>query len=197
MATRYFLVGGRDHVVDDGKALFGAIMEGFAKPIHILSCCFAEPPETWPEKYERKAKQFFNRNLGNRMTCELAKLDTFAEQVTRADVIYLHGGTTQLLVEQMHKVPDVDKLFAGKTVVGSSAGGCYLAKKYWAPGARKVGNGSGALSIGFIPHYNSDYGSDDPRGPIDWANAKAELETASGGLMVHCLREGEFLELAG
>jgi hypothetical protein len=194
MSTRYILVGGRDDVVDDGRALFEAIMKGYDRPVHVLSCCFAEPPESWPEKYERKAKQFFARNLGDRMTCELAQPDTFTEQAARADILYLHGGTTRTLIDQMNNIPNASKLFTGKTVVGSSAGGCYLASRYWAPGVRKTGEGSGILPIAFMPHYDSDYGSDDPRGPIDWQKARAELETDAGSLPVYCVREGEFVE---
>lgn len=45
----------------------------------------------------------------------------------------------------------------------------------------------------FLAHYESEFGADDPRGPIDWHAAKEELEAYHDKkLPVYALREGEF-----
>jgi hypothetical protein len=194
MSTRYILVGGLDYAAaDGGKALCQAFVRGLAGPARILSCCFAEPRETWEEKFERKAKGFLMRNLGNDIHVELAFPDTFAEQVARSDVIYLHGGDQALLGLYLDRF-DFKQLCTGKTIVGSSAGAQYLAAQSWSCDWRSVQAGSGILPVCVIPHYGADF-SDTIPGPIDWEKAKTDLEAVSEGLPIHCLREGEFIEL--
>ena len=50
------------------------------------------------------------------------------------------------------------------------------------------------MPIKFIPHYNSNYGVDDPRGPIDWQKAKDELaKYGDKALPIYALEEGDFV----
>ncbi len=37
-------------------------------------------------------------------------------------------------------------------------------------------DGLGILPVKFLPHYESNYGEDDPRGWINWEAAKEELK---------------------
>jgi hypothetical protein len=49
------------------------------------------------------------------------------------------------------------------------------------------------LPIKFIPHFESDFGSTDPRGPVDWQKAHKDLEEyGDTTLPIYALREGEF-----
>ena len=55
-------------------------------------------------------------------------------------------------------------------------------------------DGLGILPIKFIPHYKSNWGSDDPRGSIDWEAALRELEEyGDASLPIHALEEGEYI----
>jgi len=54
--------------------------------------------------------------------------------------------------------------------------------------------GLGILPIRFIAHFNSNYGTSDPRGPIDWNEAYAQLEKYGDiTLPIIALEEGEFV----
>ena len=68
-----------------------------------------------------------------------------------------------------------------------------LAKAAWSADVREVKDCLGILPIKFIAHYDSDFGSDDPQGPIDWEAAYKELkEHYDTTLPVYALKEGEF-----
>ena len=55
-------------------------------------------------------------------------------------------------------------------------------------------DGLGILPIKFLPHYQSDYGKNDSRGPIDWEKGRLELKNyADQSLPVYALKEGEFV----
>jgi hypothetical protein len=117
----------------------------------------------------------------------------FETQCAKADVIYFHGGDDYLLQYWMRHY-NLANLFKDKTVGTNSASSNMLATHFWTCDWRQCMDGLGVLRIKFIPHYQSDFGKDDPRGPIEWQKAYAEL-TAYGdsNLEIHALQEGEFI----
>ena len=55
-------------------------------------------------------------------------------------------------------------------------------------------DGLGILPIKFLAHYKSEYGADDPRGPINWESALEELKNyGDTSLPVHALKEGGYV----
>lgn len=190
--TRYILVGGRELHPPGGQELCQALAAGLARPVRVLSCFFAEPEDTWEEKFNRKGKTFFQKYLGKGVTVELARPESFERQARKADVIYLHGGDTGSLKTAMAPYQNLAALFKGKTVVGSSAGAQFLSRLYWTCDRREFGTGAGFVPCAVMVHFGSDYGSGDPRGSIDWLAAKSGLEQKAGALPVYCLHEGEF-----
>jgi hypothetical protein len=71
-----------------------------------------------------------------------------------------------------------------------------LATHFWTCDWRLCLDGLGILPIKFIPHYESDFGADDPRGPIDWQKAYDELAVyGDTSLPIHALTESEFIVL--
>ena len=53
--------------------------------------------------------------------------------------------------------------------------------------------GLGIFPIKFLAHFKSKYGEDDPRGPIDWDKAYAELkEYGEKDLPIYALEEGDW-----
>lgn len=81
-------------------------------------------------------------------------------------------------------------------MAASSAGSDALVDSFWTCDWRKPLKGLGILPIKFIPHYKSDYGTDDPRGVIDWKVAMDELKVFSDEtLPIHALEEGDFIVL--
>lgn len=192
MKTKYILAGGNDRGSVEYWAKLAAEINN-SNPVHVLSCFFSQPRENWESKYPAY-NEVFMKAFGKLVTRELAFPHDFRGRVKNADIIYLHGGDDTLLVHYLDGFNDLKDMFAGKTVIGSSAGADYLSRNYWTCDWRDTFSGSGLTPLNIIPHYGSDYGKDDPRGPIDWEAAhRAFKETIGSGQEVVCLREGEFV----
>lgn len=98
--TKYILVGGYPHKAEDaGRAFCEEVVRGFEGPVQILDCLFARPEENW-EKAFAQDTAFFNKNLpGLQVEIELARPETFIEQITVANAIYIRGGATRTLIQ--------------------------------------------------------------------------------------------------
>jgi hypothetical protein len=188
--TRYILAGGADRHAPDYPAALEAAVGTMSQPPRILSCLFAVPREDWEEKLSQFVA-FFKGVFGEATVCTLAFPDTFYEQAAAADIIYIHGGDDALLAHYMESYPDLTtRLFKDKIVVGSSAGASFLSSSYWTCDWRAVRKGSGITPFNVVVHYESDFGATDPRGPIDWQQARAELQAHVGAEAVTPLAEG-------
>ncbi len=166
------------------------------KPLFVI-CLFAQGREYWEPKYKGYCDRIAE-DLPEDMqpSFELAMPATFAEQCGRADVIYFLGGDDHLLQYWMkqHNLPE---LFTDKVVATNSASSDMLVRHYWTCDWRHCADGFGILPIKFIPHYQSDFGVDDPRGPIDWQKAYDELAAyGDTSLPIHALKEGEYIVVA-
>ena len=123
----------------------------------------------------------------------LADPSTFEEQVRDSDAIYIHGGDDHLITYWLQKF-NIPELWDGKVVATNSAGSDVLSTHFWTCDWRKLMDGLAILPIKVIPHFDSDYGADDPRGPVNWELAKRELEKyGNTELPVYALPEGEFI----
>lgn len=192
--TRYILAGGGDRKSPDyGEKLAAEVRKHHEGPLHVLSCLFAEPREVWETKFEQR-KAWFRQVFGPETEVELAFPDKFRAQAKAADLIYLHGGDDVLLAHYLDQHTDIEQLFAGKIVVGSSAGADWLSSNYWTCDWREARKGSGLTPANIMVHYNSDFGADTPRGAIDWQAAEAELRAKlKPDDSILRLWEGEFI----
>jgi peptidase E len=193
MSTKYILnSGGIRNNLEGGKRFFAECVKGLSKTPKVLICLFAYPREHWEEKFE----DLITQNLypeGVNPIFELAFPKIFEEQIKNTDIIYIYGGDDYLLQYWLLKF-DIPKIWEGKVVAASSAGSNALVQHFWTCDWRDCMDGFGILPIKFLPHYKSDFGSDDPRGPIDWEKAYKELEAyGDKSLPIHALREGEFI----
>jgi hypothetical protein len=193
--TKYVLnSGGLRNNPQGATKFFAELLAGKGDNPKVLLCLFAQPREIWETKFEQYTNDFKNYlPQGVKPEYTMAFPDKFAEQVKAADVIYCHGGDDHL-VQYWFKKVGVPEVWEGKTVGTNSASTNALAKHYWTCDWRELGHGLGVLPIKVLPHFESDFGNDDSRGPIDWSKAKAELETYGDvSLPVHALKEGEFV----
>ena len=160
----------------------------------ILICSFAQPREYWESKFEGYSNAITeDMPKGVHPEYTLAMPSEFVEQCKNADVIYFNGGDDHLLQYWMKQF-DLVALFKNKVVATNSASSDTLATHYWTCDWRQCADGLGILPIKFIPHYKSDFGNSDPRGPIDWQEAYSKLEEYGGkDLPIHALKEGEFI----
>lgn len=191
--TKYILAGGADRkYAVYGEKLAAEVSPARSEPLVLLGCFFAVPREEWEAKFADR-KQWYTGVFGPKTKAILAFPDTFTKQVKNADIIYLHGGDDVLLSHYLNTFDNLAALWAGKTVIGSSAGADYLAESFWTGDWREVRQGSGLSGLNILAHYESEeYGQEDPRGPIDWSAAERELRQAIGpDKTVVLLREGD------
>jgi hypothetical protein len=160
----------------------------------FLLCNFAQGREYWESKFQSYAAMIAE-DMPPDVTAsfELALPARFIKQCRHADVIYFHGGDDHLLKYWTGQF-DLDDLFKDKVVATNSASSNLLATSYWTCDWRQCADGLGILPIKFIPHYQSDFGDDDPRGPIDWQRAYDDLAAYGDTVLpIHALKEGEFI----
>lgn len=173
---------------------FTEVVDGLGDAPKVLMCFFAEPREDWEKSFE-SFKKYFESSLDENITpvFELAFPDEFEQQCKNADAIYIHGGDDYLLRYWMDKF-NVSVIWKDRTIGTNSASSSILATSYWTCDWRQCFDGFGVLPIKFIPHFNSEFGSDDPRGPIDWQVAKDELaEYGDKSLPIYALEEAEYV----
>lgn len=193
--TKYILnSGGAKNYPDKNKAFISEILKGLGGNPKMLMCLFASKREDWEMKFAA-----YSENLKTdlpdsiRPEIEMAVPDIFEKQVENADAIIIHGGDDYLL-QCWLKNYDLPAIWKDKIVATSSAGSDALAASFWTCDWRRCMDGLGILPIKFIPHYNSDFGSEDPRGPIDWQKAYNELKDhGDTDLPIYALEEGDFI----
>jgi len=192
--TKYVLEsGGIRNQIELKRKFHREIVAGLNATPKFVLCNFAQGREFWEAKLAGYSQMILeDMPDGVQPSFESALPDTFAEQCKNADVIYFHGGDNDLLFYWMRKF-DYQTLFKDKVVATNSASSCMLATSCWTCDWRACQDGLGILPIKFIPHYQSDFGSIDPRGPIDWAKAFDELKAyGDPALPVIALKEGEY-----
>lgn len=175
------------------KQFHQELVKGLGEAPRFLLCNFAQGREYWEAKFQGYSDAIaVDMPDGVIPSFTLAIPDDFEKQCEDADVIYFHGGDDHLLKYWMSQF-DMPKLFKDKVVATNSASSDMLSTHYWTCDWRKTGDGFGVLPIKFISHYQSAFGDDDPRGPIDWDEALKELtEYGDKSLKIYALKEGEY-----
>lgn len=193
--TKYVMnSGGLKSQPEAAKAYFAELLKDLGKNPKLLWCFFATLPDDCDVRFN-KYVELFQPYMpdGVDPLNENAEVDTFEEQVVRADAIYMHGGSIAPLYDILGKY-DISKLFAGKSVGTNSASSMVLAQHAWSCDEREPADGLGLFPVKFLAHFKSNYGSDDERGPIDWEAAYKELEEyADSSLPMYALEEGKFI----
>lgn len=126
--TKYILHGGETGIPNEhNKAFYQEWVKDFDNDVvpTILLVYFSRPKEEW-DKFEKQDKERFTQYTNNRLANFLVAdidMNKFKEQVKKADVIYVRGGTYEPLRNAL--APIKDKLLGmldNKVYAGSSAG---------------------------------------------------------------------------
>lgn len=193
--TKYILQsGGLKTHPQSARDYFSELLKGLGNHPKLLWCFFATLPDDCNERFDKYTKLFepflpegvepINTN---------AEVSNFETQVAEADAIYMHGGKVEPLYDILSAF-DVPVLFEGKSVGTNSASSMVLAEYAWSCDKRKPIEGIGIFPFKFLAHFKSNYGADDPNGPIDWDKGLDELKQyGDTSLPVHALKEGEFI----
>lgn len=193
--TKYVLNSG--NVRSDtkkAKKYIAEVLKNLGNNPKILLCFFANLREDWEEKFANYSKDIVRlAPKGVLPTFEMALPNEFEKQVKKADVVYVHGGD-DYLVQYWLKQFDLPRIWDGKVVAVSSASADAVCNSFWTGDWRKCMDGLDLVPIKFIPHFRSEYGKSDPRGPIDWDHIYKELlEYGNKTLPIYALEEGDFV----
>lgn len=158
--TKYILHGGgTKRQTEDNKKFFAEIVRDLDDGANILCAYFAvADKETWAErldKFKMRIAEVAPQKVFNFILAD-DKTEVFVGQIKKADVIYLHGGDTNLLKNKLKEVDNFAELVQGKIVVGSSAGAYVLSKYYYTNSGLEVDEGLGLLPIKTFCHYEEN-----------------------------------------
>jgi len=189
--TTYILAGGCDGDYPEFMTQLGRVIHSKAATPKILSCEFAVEDAQIKAKF-LKHKVMFEERFGEFASFEMASKDAFVEQARSADVIYFHGGSTDLLMEAMKAYPGIKAEFEGKIIVGASAGANYLSSYGFSPSIDKARKGGGFVDAAVVVHYGSLGFENMTFNSRYWQQAVEAVREESGGKEVILLAEGTF-----
>lgn len=131
--TKYILHGGKTTLENDlNKKFFSEIGRNLEDGDSILMCYFA-PSEnsdlSEKEKFDRGVRLFQEHITDKKINYIFALRDKFIEQLEESDVLYMHGGGTDELYNDLKQFSKFsEEMKNKKLVIGSSAGAYVLAK---------------------------------------------------------------------
>lgn len=177
--TKFILHGGGTGTGSKTDAFFQEMLKEVKERDRVLLVYFSRPREDWQRCFEQDAAPM-QACISTRLEFELALPDAFDDQVRRADVIYMRGGHTPPLLEELERHPKFAELINGKVIAGSSAGAYALADYAYSIESQCVRRGLGILPIRVAAHYQGD------------DSFLKEFPGESEGLETVLLREGEY-----
>lgn len=156
--TKYILHGGAWQPSYDYKNFFTEMTGGLSGPINVLCVYYARDKETWDDRFAEDKIKFTTSSSEKVMNFEMAKNETedFIEQIKWADLIYMRGGDSHVLQGYLEKISNLENLWGGKVIAGSSAGALVLSKYYYENDDDSFNKGLGILPIKAICHYTDE-----------------------------------------
>lgn len=178
MKSIFILCGGYEWKYEMSmKKLAKFVLSKFSKP-KILDVWFAMNEE----KYKKYDGIFIEIYKNNQMLFErkIATQEDFIEECKWADVINIHGGSSDLLFPIMQKY-DLSVLYEDKIIIGSSAGAKFLSS--YSPNWNGEGlrGGSAILPLNVIVHYGDDNYLE---GDANWSDVAMAMTKSPIGLSV-------------
>ena len=132
--TKYYLHGwGISIRSEENENLFRELLDGNLVHTNILIVLFAREKSRWDEKYLETVTRFQNVSGEKILHFECAQEDPLVlqNQIKRSDIIFIHGGDTQMLQNKFEKIPDLEMLFENKIIAWSSAWSLFLMEWYY------------------------------------------------------------------
>lgn len=139
----------------DNNEFYKEMTFGLNGKVRVLINCFARDDEQVADRSERHKKRFLLHSINKNLQFDVAVVDKLASQVKWADVMYIDGGDTVQLTKKLSLTSNLEKLFEGKIIGGSSAGVYTLVKYYYGNNSKQLGNGLGILPIKAYCHYEA------------------------------------------
>lgn len=152
--TKFVLHGGfnkeRGFIED---AFFQETLSDAPLDVKILLVYFAEREEMAELRRTQAEEQFYKNRDGRNLSFRVPSEDSFIEDCTWADIIFLAGGRTTRLMEVLKKYQNLEQAFSGKVVGGDSAGANALGYHFYSKSSKEIGEGLKILPFKIVVHY--------------------------------------------
>ena len=168
--TLYVLAGGNDRRYEEFGNKLSQLVGLYKDDPKILDVYFARDRSVYETTFH-SWDEWYQKFFGSKIERQFAVEEEFLSQVKWADVVYLHGGDTPLMVKALKPFSDQGAMFEGKIIIGSSAGAICLSRHYYSPLRDSIMEGRGLINIATVPHFGA---LDDGEAPLDkkaWMNA--------------------------
>jgi cyanophycinase-like exopeptidase len=153
--TKFILHGGYTREQNEhNEGFFKELASSVPDKGTILLVYFANDGD-FDKKFEEDKIRISSFAENKEINFVRATENDFIAQVKNADLIYLRGGDTQKLKNQLSTYPELRESISEKTIAGSSAGAYVLAKYYYSNSRSNVFEGFGFLPVRVICHYQS------------------------------------------
>lgn len=154
MKTKVIVSGGyADEPNDLNSQFFKEILKDTSNNITVLLVLFSRPEDVWGIKSKGVIAQFDKVKAGKKVNYVIANHEELEEQISRSDVIYIRGGTTSLLLDEIARHPKFTDLIKGKVVAGESAGTYLLSDYFYSKSEGGVFRGLAILPVKTICHF--------------------------------------------
>jgi len=155
--TKFILHGGDTKEINqDNNSFFRDMTLGSKGKTLVLLNYFAREDNEVKGLAEQDKQRFLQNSDNRNLEFEIARPERLAEQLSRAEIMYMRGGETNWLKEKLLMTPNLTELFNNKVIAGSSAGVYVLSKYYWGNDTNKLGDGLGILNLKTYCHYKPE-----------------------------------------
>ncbi len=159
--TKYILHGGETGIPNEhNKAFYQEWVKNFSNDFvpTILLVYFSRNEDEWV-KLEQQDKERFGNHTNNRPAQFVVadkNLEIFKEQIKKSDVIYVRGGSSEMIISAFRPIKDeLINLLKDKVYAGSSAGVMVLSH-LTASHVTDWREGLGLLPFNSIVHWSPD-----------------------------------------
>lgn len=154
MKTKVVVSGGYAEEPNElNTKFFEEILKDTGDEIIVLIVLFSRTEDVWGEKSKRTIAQFEKVKGSKIINYVIAIHDELEEQIVKADVIYIRGGTTSLLADGVARHPKFTDLIKGKIVAGESAGTYLLSDYFYSKSEGGIFRGLAVLPVKTICHF--------------------------------------------
>jgi len=153
--TKYILHGGNtseNH--SDNDAFFKEIADSVPENGTLLLNYFSRIKGDAERCYKQDTKKILKVSKRKDIKFEVADAKILKNQLVKCDGMYMRGGGTPELKRKLNKTNNLEILFKGKTISGSSAGAYVLVKYYNGNTLNKNSEGLGMLKMKLRCHYS-------------------------------------------
>ena len=156
MITKYILHGGFTRKDNDlNTSFFNELTRDIPEDAKILMVFFASGDEDKTSTYKEIVEKISKSKYNSQFSFIFATKENFEVDCNNVDAIYFHGGNTPTLLTALKDFGDIERLFVGKTVAGSSAGAYMLSTYGTAHTSEHIRQGLGIINVRVICHFES------------------------------------------